>query len=746
LKDFAAMPTSPAVSPFSSNPTQAVQEKQQRDAERLFQRLEQIHVQDLSISYSLEHSSITLPASLVRFLAVAVLFRLDSMKKWHLVLQNALLPEPVQRWLGINSLVDLTDQATIDWVPPKVLLDTLAWQVAECLTQCALPQPAATIRQTIAVLLLRDATRCGEGVVLDRKFWRRVIAKGQRPLSAAVQEECRQRIEFVLGQVDLSEVVPGHWREVPELTEKDRAKLEAVRVAESEERLQALEVAFQKGHFDFVAKLLACSYSQKGRRAHHPLLQLKVWLAMLALGSTSPGDFLRDVDDSVQLRLFLGVMSRQKLPSERRIKGFVTERLSPVIEYLVLGHQVVLLGQEGIEIGCDFGTDAADMLSQGRMKYDAAAMHVTGLLGWLIEECRRFCESTSRSGLSEEDRAVLLRAFEELNWKVLGNFGRNRQGLIGAIRDTLNGHFVTPVPGVVTLDCRPRDGPVSTDLATFAKALAAEFLTRMKVFGEKFDSSVFYDPEGSAHTKRGKTVHGYGVQFLADLRFGLIWEFAVFPAGDGFRPRITEWVIQAKRTFAWERIQLTSDREYTIAKAIHEWEKEQVYHYGPRADIDEPKKGIFTERDFEVYEFYAMCPNGARLNRKPNVFVRGSSEQWRYQAKATDCQGCMRRGECTTGKNPRMLCISVYREDLDRHAAQMKADPQRTRDLLGRHRATAEGIVNNLMNHQGVRHARWKGLALARVQVGLAIVILNTLKWYKIRCGELAPMTLKPAA
>jgi hypothetical protein len=302
------------------------------------------------------------------------------------------------------------------------------------------------------------------------------------------------------------------------------------------------------------------------------------------------------------------------------------------------------------------------------------------------------------------------------------------------------------VPAVVALDCRPRDGPVFTDRAAFAKALAAEFLTRMKAFGEKFDSSVFYDPEGSAHTKRGKTVHGYGVQFLADLRFGLIWAFAVFPAGDGFRPRISDWVIQTKRTLGWEGMQLTSDREYTIAKAIHEWEKEQVYHYGPRADIDEPKKGIFTEADFQVYELYAICPNGARLNRKPNVFVRGSSEQWRYQAKKTDCQGCARRGECTKGKNPRMLCISIHREDLELHAARMKADPERTRDLLGRHRATAEGIVNNLMNHQGVRHARWKGLALARVQVGLAIVMLNTLKWYKIRCGELAPMTLKPAA
>jgi hypothetical protein len=157
-------------------------------------------------------------------------------------------------------------------------------------------------------------------------------------------------------------------------------------------------------------------------------------------------------------------------------------------------------------------------------------------------------------------------------------------------------------------------------------------------------------------------------------------------------------------------------------------------------------KGVFLERDFEVHEFYAICPNGAQLKRKPNVFVRGSAEQWRYQAKTTDCEGCRRRGECTKGKTPRMLAVNVYREDLESHAARMTADPERTRDLMGRHRATTEGIVNNLMNHLGVRHARWKGLALARVQVGLAIMVLNTLKWHKIRGGQLQPMKLKPAA
>jgi hypothetical protein len=731
---------------FPPDPAEAVQRKQQLDAQRLFERLEQIQVPDLTVNYTLEQSSAILPGVLLRFLTLAVLFRLNSAKKWHLALDEQLLPEPLRRWLGIMGLAEMRDRATVDWIPPKILLETLSWQVAEVLTECAMPQPAAVIRQTVRDLLFRKAKISDGGMVLNRKFWRQFAENGARPLSAGLLAECQERVDFVLGQVDLSEVMPRRWLDIPELSQTQRAKLEAVRVAEPCERLQALEEAFEEGLFDFVIPVLACSYSRHGRRPHHPLLMWKVWLAMLAVGCSAPAGFLRAVDDSVQLRLFLQVLSHRQLPSERRIKGFASERMAPVIEYLVLWHQFLLIQDEGIQIGRDFGTDSADMHAQGRMKSDTAVKHVTPLLGWLIEECRRFCQATGRSGLSPADREVLIKAFEEVDWKSLGNFGRNRQELIRAIGDIFKGGLVTPLPSCVELNGLPRDGPMATDMATFAKGLAAEFLERMKVFGEKFDSAVFYDPECSAHTKRGKTVHGYGVQFLADLKFGLIWAFAVFPAGDGFRPKISDWLIQTKQILGWGPIQLTSDREYTIAKAIHQWHGEGILHYGARSDVDRKKLDIFLEEDFELHDTYAICPNGKRLNRKPNIFVRGSSEQWRYQAKKLDCQGCPLRDRCTKSKRARMLCVNVYREDLKMHADRMKADPDRTRDLLGRHRAMSEGMVNNLMNHQRVRYAHWKGLALARLQVGLAIVMLNTLKWYKIRHGQLEPMTLEPAA
>ncbi len=61
------------------------------------------------------------------------------------------------------------------------------------------------LRQAIRDLLLCDAKTSPGGIVLDRRFWRRFIAKSTRACSARVAQECRERVEFVLGQVDLSE-------------------------------------------------------------------------------------------------------------------------------------------------------------------------------------------------------------------------------------------------------------------------------------------------------------------------------------------------------------------------------------------------------------------------------------------------------------------------------------------------------------------------------------------------------------
>lgn len=725
-------------------PHQTVQNVQRHVAEDFVRRCSQVEVHDISFCYALDQEPVSIPAVLVKFFVLSVLFRLDNPKKWNAAFEHRWIPEPLIHWLGVPSLQVLGVQARIDWVPPKLFLEALGQQCGRVLIELAQPRPAVSIRQVIGRLFLRKAELSNGGLVCHHAYWKWFLRQADKPLSSRASQEVAQRIDGVLGQLDLAEVSPKHWQPVPELSDQDRRTLEAAVVDVAPERLQCLTEAFDRGLFDFIPNLFAASYSVHGRRAYHPMLLWKVLLAMLATGMMEPAGFLRRVNDSLQLRLFLGVMRAQQLPSARRVKGFLCERLAGVVEYVVLWFNLNLVHRGEVDLGNEFGTDGMEMEAQARRKSDATAVHMAPLLSWLLGQLRAFLQQHGRTELTEHERQLLLERLRELDWSQVGNISKSRHAVLQAIADALAGQLVTPVNSGVARTINARDGPVPSDFKAFVVWLVDALAEQLQAFGPSFDGATVYDPECGARTKRGKTVHGFGLQFLNDLKYGLVWAFAVFPAGRAFRQFIAEFVLGFQEVFGLGSMQLTSDREFTIAQAIHHWHANGIEHYGPRSDVDIKKKGVFTEHDFQIHEHHAICPNGKRLNRKPHRFVRGSNVQWRYQARGSDCADCPLRAQCTTGKGAKMVCINVYQDDLIRHAGRMKEDPERTRDLMGRHRALAEGTVNNLKHHLNGSHAQWKGLAMAYVQLGMAIVLGNTLKWHKIQTGQLKPVQLQP--
>ncbi|MDA1140615.1 MAG: hypothetical protein O3B01_18765, partial [Planctomycetota bacterium] len=53
-----------------------------------------------------------------------------------------------------------------------------------------------------------------------------------------------------------------------------------------------------------------------------------------------------------------------------------------------------------------------------------------------------------------------------------------------------------------------------------------------------------------------------------------------------------------------------------------------------------------------------------------------------------------------------------------------------------------EGV--GVAGHKGARTANWKGHAMAKLQLGLAIPLANALKWHKVKTGQLQPVQVKP--
>ena len=165
---------------------------------------------------------------------------------------------------------------------------------------------------------------------------------------------------------------------------------------------------------------------------------------MMSVDELDPAQFLRRVNDSIELRLFLNVFSSADLPSARRIEAFLEEKLPPVIEFIVLWLNLNLLEDGDLEIGNQFGTDGMEMSAQARMKSDAAGLHLVPFLSWLLLKVRGFLETQERAGLTPGEREELLAALRSLDWSELGNAAKNKSAILEAIllANTLKWHKV----------------------------------------------------------------------------------------------------------------------------------------------------------------------------------------------------------------------------------------------------------------------------------------------------------------
>jgi len=714
----------------------------------MVRRWTEVEVADLPVCYSLSHATPVIPSLMVRCTVLSVLFQLDSPRKWEAAFRGGYLPEECLDWLGVRSVEALAAGCHVDWVEQRLFVNRLSDEVGVLLIELAQPRTSASIRQTIRQLFLHKATVDKKGgVVLRGGFWQCFLRQTAKPLSLKLREELRHRIDFALGEFELAEAMPRRYLPLPELTEEEKGVLEAAVVDETPDRLKALGDAFDSGLFDFIPDLFATSYSLHGRRPYHPLLCFKVCLAMMVMGEMNPAEFYRRVNDSLHLRLFLQVFRADQLPTPRRIKAFLEEKLAPAIEFLVLWFNLNVLEEGTIEMGDEFGTDGMEMHAQTRMRSDAASVHVAPVIAGMLVALQPFLRREGRKSLTEGEQEALLDALRQLNWPELGNAWKCKSAILDAVADALEGHFVTPVGSRSPPLPAEREERLPATFQELVGQLARRFGEELKAFGDQFGWSTLHDTQGGTRTKYGKTVHGYGLQFIADLKYGLVWSFAVFPAGQKFQPYIADYVIDFQETYGLGQIDLTSDKEFTIGEALHRWHGRDhpILQYGPRPNSRTKDLDIFTEKDFEIHDDYVVCPAGQRLPLYRKPVKRGSNEQNRYRGSQKVCGACSIRRQCSTGeKGPKMLCVHLYRDDFTQQKERMNADPEKTRDLMARHRATVEGDVNNLKNHQDARYAHWKGHALAKLQLGLAILLANALKWHKAKTGQLQPMHIKP--
>ena len=117
--------------------SKTVQRVQRQVAEDSLRRCSQADVKDVSFTYSLDRDPVTIPAAVLKFVVLCVLFKLDNPRKCRAAFQNEWIPEAVLEWLVFSSLEELASNARMGWIPPKLLLDSLCQHAGRLLIKLA---------------------------------------------------------------------------------------------------------------------------------------------------------------------------------------------------------------------------------------------------------------------------------------------------------------------------------------------------------------------------------------------------------------------------------------------------------------------------------------------------------------------------------------------------------------------------------------------------------------------------------
>ena len=149
--------------------SEIVRNKQQKIAEEFVKHCSEMQVTDLHVTYAISEEAVTVPATLIKFALVSVLFGLDEPKKWQAALARGCLPDELPGWLGHRSLESLAREAGIDWVPRGVFVDLVSEETGRRLIELAQPRPQASVRKTVRRLFLRKTKRGEDGLVMRGK-------------------------------------------------------------------------------------------------------------------------------------------------------------------------------------------------------------------------------------------------------------------------------------------------------------------------------------------------------------------------------------------------------------------------------------------------------------------------------------------------------------------------------------------------------------------------------------------------
>jgi len=181
------------------------------------------------------------------------------------------------------------------------------------------------------------------------------------------------------------------------------------------------------------------------------------------------------------------------------------------------------------------------------------------------------------------------------------------------------------------------------------------------------------------------------------------------------------------------------DAAYVSAEKLAGAQAEGRQLIGPALSAPHNNGGRFTAESFdiEVEQRRAVCPAG-KLNTQCSRLENQTTSQVTYRLEwGQDCQECPLRAQCIgPGQAHRTLVVGEHHTVLQARRKEQKTE------AFGRemkHRNAIEGTQSELVRAHGLRRARYRGLAKARMQNYFAAAACNVKRWIRRTVWELSP-------
>ena len=181
------------------------------------------------------------------------------------------------------------------------------------------------------------------------------------------------------------------------------------------------------------------------------------------------------------------------------------------------------------------------------------------------------------------------------------------------------------------------------------------------------------------------------------------------------------------------------DAAYVSAEKLAGAAAEGRQLIGPALSAPRNNGGRFTAESFhiEVEQRRAVCPAG-KLNTQCSRLENQTTGQVTYRLEwGPDCQDCPLRAQCIgPGQAHRTLVVGEHHTVLQARRKEQKTEAF-AREM--KHRNAIEGTQSELVRAHGLRRARYRGLAKARLQNYFAAAACNIKRWIRRKVWEWSP-------